>query len=122
MTDSAPQDVVDPVELARGVIEQQDKWNHVAGGIINEHVLVLAQAVLNMWERIKGHKRVGSERNRIIEDLNAQVTALRTALDRLGSSETMTHSFDIKPTLEGDELKARIQFALAALSATPPAS
>lgn len=41
---------------------------------------------------------------------------LRAALDRLGSSEAMTHSFSVDTSPAARELIARIDFARAALS------
>ncbi len=43
-----------------------------------------------------------------IDRLTAEVATLRAALERLGSSEALTHSHTIPATITGDELRARI--------------
>ena len=49
------------------------------------------------------------------DELQAQLTAARDALERLGLSETMTLPFMPKDNSEGRELLARIDYARRAL-------
>jgi hypothetical protein len=50
-----------------------------------------------------------------IKALQEEIERLREALERLGSTETLTGPFAVPQTAAGDELVARIGFARAAL-------
>lgn len=52
---------------------------------------------------------------RIFGEAADEIERLRAALERLGSSETLTQPVFVRDNSEGKELRARIDFARAAL-------
>ena len=54
----------------------------------------------------------------VLDEAASQLIAMKEALERLGSSETMTVPFMRSDTIEGEELLARIEYARKALLLT----
>lgn len=57
----------------------------------------------------------GVEYGKMCLDAAGEIERLRKALERLGSMEGFTGSFAVRSNNEGTELKARVDFARAAL-------